>query len=59
MKKQFYGFVGDKQCEEDCRGWDGEEGHCDFGARRVYWDCEQQNCRCKKETCPTVNMPTL
>jgi hypothetical protein len=35
-KEEWHDFAG-KNCTRPCRGWDGKDGRCDCGNRRVYW----------------------
>lgn len=34
----YVAFVGWDECEDECRGWDGQSRRCECGNRRVEWD---------------------
>ena len=37
---EFVGIPGNSNCDDDCRGWDGNDRRCDCGNRRVFWEWE-------------------
>jgi len=35
---EFFSFTGNDQCDDSCKGWDGESHRCECGSRRVAWE---------------------
>lgn len=35
---KFIRFQGDENCEDDCRGWNGESNRCECGSHKVKWE---------------------
>lgn len=47
----WYDFDGNDDCDESCRGWNGEDRRCDCGNRRVDWACLKNNCILEIKNC--------
>ena len=57
MSEIWIDFEGDRSgCDDDCRGWDGQERRCDCGNRRVSWSCIEDKCKCITDN-ETANCP--
>lgn len=39
--EEWHSFAGADDCDEECKGWDGESYRCQCGNRRVYWDTSE------------------
>lgn len=50
MTEDWINFEGNDDCDETCRGWDGEGRRCECGNRRVGWECILDECNKEKGT---------
>jgi hypothetical protein len=39
MDETWYEGYDNSGCDDECRGWNGQDRRCDCGNRRVAWGC--------------------